>query len=61
MSKMGQAVFEGEEFAQNHFGEKAHDFNRMALDAFGGHSVQYEAAIAEYLEYTNLKSMEDCE
>jgi len=49
---MGQAVFEGEEFAQQHNHLSEDDFRKLGKEVLGGHSVQYEAAIADYLEYT---------
>lgn len=54
MSRMGQAVFEGEEFAQNNFGLTEAEFREAAHNQFGTYSVQYEAAIAEFLEYEKL-------
>lgn len=59
MSRMGQAVFEGEEFADNNHEMKLRDFNRAAIDQFGGHSVQYEAALAAYLEYCEQPEMKE--
>ncbi len=48
MSKMGQAVFEGQEFAQSYYNEPSCKFEQLAVEAFGKSTVEYNAAIEEF-------------
>ena len=48
MSKMGNAVFEGQEFASENCTRNENDFKRLAEQAFGVNSVQYDSAMNEF-------------
>ncbi len=63
MSKMGQAVFEGQEFACENYNVSRDDFIKLANNAFGSSAtIQHKAAVDEwetiqkdlhnYFEYT---------
>lgn len=49
MSKMGQAVFEGQEFACENYNVSRDDFIKLASNAFGSSAtIQHQAAIKEW-------------
>jgi len=48
MSKMGNAVFEGQEFASENCTRNENDFKKLAEKAFGINSVQYDSAMNEF-------------
>lgn len=49
MSKMGQAVFEGQEFACENYNVSRDEFVKLAHTAFGSSAtIQHQAAIAEW-------------
>lgn len=48
MSKMGQAVFEGQEFAQENYNTPRDQFMTMVRAKFAGRPIQREAAIEEF-------------
>ena len=49
MSKMGHAVFEGQEFACYYYNVSRDDFIKLANTAFGSSAtIQHQAAIAEW-------------
>jgi hypothetical protein len=48
MSKMGQAVFEGQEFAQENYNEPRDQFMKMVRAKFADRPVQRDAAVEEF-------------
>ena len=48
MSKVGQAVYEGQEFAQNYYNEPKDKFLALAAETFREGSIQYESAVEEF-------------
>lgn len=48
MSKMGQAVFEGQEFAQENYNTPRDQFMTMVRAEFASKPVQRESAIEEF-------------
>lgn len=48
MSKMGRAVLEGQEFAQENYNISRNEFCALAFDAFKPMSIQAQAAVEEY-------------
>ena len=49
MSKMGQAVFEGQEFACENYNVSRDDFIKLANNAFGSSAtIQHQAAVEEW-------------
>lgn len=48
MSKVGQAVFEGQEFAQQHYNIPSSQFKSLAEDTFGKSTIQYDSAVEEF-------------
>ncbi len=49
MSKMGQAVFEGQEFAQENYNVSRDEFIKLADTAFkSSATIQHQAAVEEW-------------
>jgi len=48
MSKMGQAVFEGQEFAQENYNTPRDQFMTMVRAEFASRPIQRDAAIEEF-------------
>ena len=48
MSKVGQAVFEGQEFAQNYYNEPKDKFLKLAAETFRKGSIEYQSAVEEF-------------
>jgi len=48
MSKMGNAVFEGQEFASENCTRNASAFQQLAEQTFGLNTVQYDSAMNEF-------------
>lgn len=48
MGKVKAAVMEGEEFAQDNYNLTRPEFSWAALKRFGGHTLEYQAAIQHF-------------
>lgn len=48
MSKIGQAILEGQEMAQNYSEMDAYEFYAFMANSYGASSIHTEAAIDEY-------------
>jgi len=48
MGKVGQAVFEGQEFAQSYYNEPADKFFDLAASSLGKGTIAYGAAVDEF-------------